>query len=114
MILVIEIAFLIAGLYALFTAKMPAWIVGKGYKAEGGKVRILGGLMAALLPGVFCLGFTLGLAGGFSGFDPTGWITGMEIVTVIIVAIIVTLVLRNIRVPDEPPVISGADNIEPQ
>jgi len=114
MILVIEIAFLIAGLYALFTAKMPSWIVGKGYKAEGGNVRILGGLMAAMLPGIFCLGFTIGMVGGISGFDPTGWVTVMEIGTVIIAAIIVTLVLRNIRVPDEPPVMSSADNIEPQ
>jgi len=112
MILIIEIAFLIAGLYALFTAKMPAWIVGKGFKAEGRNVRILGGLMAAVLPGIFCMGFTLGVAGGIGGFDPSGWITGLEILVVIIAAIVVTLVLRNIRIPDVPA--DPAANVEPE
>lgn len=114
MILVIEIAFLIAGLYALFTAKMPSWIVGKGYKAEGNKVRMIGGLMAALLPGVLCLGFTLGFASAFANFDPTGWATGIEIVVVILVAIAVTLMIRNVREPDVPPTPTTNINIEPK
>jgi len=113
MILVIEIAFLIAGLYALFTAKMPSWIVGKGFKAEGNQVRLIGGLMAALLPGVLCMGFTLGIAGGVAGYDVTGWATGIEIIGVIVVAIIVTVMLRNVRQPEVPPVATNA-NIEPK
>jgi predicted lipid-binding transport protein (Tim44 family) len=113
MILVIEIAFLIAGLYALFTAKMPSWIVGKGFKAEGNQVRLIGGLMAALLPGVLCMGFTLGVVGGVGGYDVTGWVTGIEIIGVILVAIIVTVMIRNIRQPEVPPAPTNA-NIEPK
>ena len=114
MILVIEIAFLIAGLYALFTAKMPSWIVGRGYKAEGSQVRLIGGLMAALLPGVLCMGFTIGFAGAFMDFNPTGWVTGLEILLVIGVAIIVTVALRNIRVQDNPSQPPTPANIEPK
>jgi chromate transport protein ChrA len=114
MILIIEILFLLAGLYALFTAKMPSWIVGKGYKAEGNQVRLIGGLMAALLPGVLCLGFTLGFVGAFAEFDPTGWITFVEIAIVILVAIIVTVMLRKVRVPDVPPAQTNYMNIEPK
>jgi hypothetical protein len=115
MILVIEIAFLIAGLYALFTAKMPSWIVGKGYKAEGNKVRVLGALMAALLPGVLCITFSLGVVSTFVSFDPTGWAVGLEFGIVILAAIIVTIVLRNIRQPDAPPTpMDATANIEPK
>jgi hypothetical protein len=114
MILAIEIVFLIAGLYALFTAKMPSWIIGKGYKAEGGSVRLLGALMAALLPGVTCMGFTAGFAGAFMNFDPTVWVTVLEIFIVIVVAVIVTISLRNIRVQDVPPQPPTYTNIEPK
>lgn len=109
MILAIEILFLIAGLYATFTAKLPSWFVGKGYKAEGSKVRLLGILMAATLPIVFCGGFVLGVASGIAEFDPTAPVTIFEIGYVIIVAIIVTVVVRNIRVPEStatPPTIT--------
>jgi len=114
MIFIIEVAFLIAGLYALFTAKMPSWIVGKGYKAEGNKVRMIGALMAILLPGALCMGFTIGIIGGFADFDPTLWVGVLEFITVIAVAIIVTLVLRNIRVPDVPTETTTSNNIEPK
>jgi len=103
MILAVEILFLIAGGYALITGKLPGWFVGKGYKAEGTKVRLLGGVMAATLPLVFCGGFVLGVAGGLADFDPTAAVTLFEIGYVIILAIIVTVVVRNIRVPDAPP-----------
>lgn len=113
MILAIEILFLLAGLYALFTAKMPSWIVGKGYKAEGNNVRLIGGLMAALLPGVLCAGFTLGFVSVFAGFDPTGWATGIEILIVIVVAIIVAVAIRNVRELDVPQPPANI-NIEPK
>ncbi|MCE9645259.1 MAG: hypothetical protein K8S20_04605 [Chloroflexi bacterium] len=102
MILILELAFLVAGVYALFTAKMPAWIVGKGYKAEGSPVRLLGALMAALLPGVFCGSFGIGIIAGMSNFDPTLLVIVFEIGAVIAVAVIVTVALRRIRQPDSP------------
>jgi predicted lipid-binding transport protein (Tim44 family) len=114
MIFFIEVAFLIAGLYALFTAKMPSWLVGKGFKAEGNKVRMLGALMAVLLPGALCMGFTLGIIGAYADFDPTIWASVLEFVTVIIVAIIVSVVIKNIRVSDAPPApMDASRNIEP-
>ena len=114
MILAIEIAFLIAGLYALFTAKMPSWIVGKGYKAEGNKVRVLGALMVALLPGVLCMGVVLGLVSAVANFDATVWAVILEIGIVVVVAIIVAIVLRNIRQLDLSPTFTDTSNIEPK
>jgi hypothetical protein len=99
MILAIEIVFLIAGAYALITAKMPSWIVGKGYKAEGNKVRLLGTLMAATLPIVLCGGFTIGIVGEIANFNPTTVAIIFEIGFVIVVAIIVAVVLKNVREP---------------
>lgn len=102
MILILEIAFLIAGVYAIFTAKMPSWIVGKGYKAEGNSVRLLGILMAAVLPVVFCGSFTIGVVAGMNNTDPTFLAVGFEIASVILVAIVVTVILRRVRQPDVP------------
>jgi hypothetical protein len=113
MLFVIEAAFLITGLYALFTAKMPSWVIGKGYKAEGNKVRATGALMATLMPGMFCMGIVVGLMGGMMGFDPDSWAIGIEIITVILVAIIVSIILRNIREPiTQPAQTSAIENIE--
>jgi hypothetical protein len=114
MILAVEIAFLIAGLYALFTAKMPSWIVGKGYKAEGNKVRVLGALMVALLPSVLCMGILLGLVSAVASFNVTAWAAILEIGIVIVVAIIVAIVLRNIRQLDLSPTFTDTSNIEPK
>jgi hypothetical protein len=100
MILALEILFLVAGLYALFTGKMPSWIVGKGYKAEGNPVRLLGILMVAVLPSVFCGGIVIGIASAQADFDPTWIAIAFEFISVIVAAIIVTLVLRRIRQPD--------------
>ena len=102
MILVLEVAFLVAGVYAIFTAKIPTWMVGKGYKAEGNSARLLGVLMAALLPGLFCAGVTVGIIAGVNDFDSTLLVSGIEIGSVILVAIIVTVVIRRIRQPDVP------------
>jgi hypothetical protein len=113
MILVIEIMFLLAGGYALISGKLPGWFVGKGYKAEGTKVRLLGGVMAATLPVVFCGGFVLGFAGALAGFDPTMPISVFEFAYVIILAIIVAVVVRNIRVPEGSSIIMDQPPIQP-
>ncbi|HKJ37647.1 MAG TPA: hypothetical protein VJ972_02650 [Anaerolineales bacterium] len=113
MILILEILFLIGGLYALFTAKMPSILVGKGYKAEGNQVRMMGGLMAALLPGILCLGFTIGFVGGVAEFDPTLWVSVLEFVIVIVVAIVVNVTIKKIRVPDNPTD-PNTSNLEPK
>jgi len=113
MILGIEIVFLIAGVYALFTAKLPSWIVGKGYKAEGTPIRLLGMFMAALLPGVFCAGMALGLVSAVMEFDPTVPAVLLEIGSVIIAAIIVSVLIRRLRQPDAPPAQPPSPQIDP-
>ena len=97
MILAIEILFLIAGVYAIITAKLPSWFVGKGFKAQGNKVRILGILMAAIMPMMLCFGIAIGFVGAMANFNPSNISTGFEIVFVILMAIIVTIVVRRIR-----------------
>jgi hypothetical protein len=103
MILVIEIAFFIAGIYALITSRMPSWMVGRGYKAEGNQVRLLGIFMTVLLPGMFCGGLGIGFISGMMDSDPAVPATIFEIGSVIIAAIIVSVVLRRIRQPNVPP-----------
>lgn len=107
MILALEILFLVAGLYALFTGKMPSWLAGKGYKAEGNPVRLLGILMVAVLPSVLCGGVVIGIVSYEANFDPTWIAVAFEVISVIIAAIIVTIVLRRVRQPDvsveQPP-----------
>lgn len=99
MLFIVEILFFIMGLYALFTAKLPSWFVGKGYYAEGSQVRLLGILMVAPLPVAFCAGLTLGLVNP----DYISAASLIEIVLILTAAIIVVLTLRNIRKPEPPP-----------
>ena len=95
MLFILEIVFLIMGVYGLITAKLPPWFVGKGYYAEGSEVRLLSDLMIVPLPLAFCAGLTLGIIDQ----DLIGVATVIEIASIVIVAIIVTVVLRRIRKP---------------
>jgi uncharacterized membrane protein len=99
MLFIVELLFFFMGLYALFTAKLPSWFVGKGYIAEGSSVRVLGIVMAAPLPVAFCAGFALGI------IDPelVTYASVLEIVMIIAAAVIAVFTLRNIRKPEQPP-----------
>ncbi|NOH03337.1 MAG: hypothetical protein HND47_15940 [Chloroflexi bacterium] len=98
-LLIFEILLFVMGIYAVISAKLPSWFVGKGYIAEGSPVRILGLVMAAPLPIAFCAGAAIGL------IDPDQiWIgSAIEIVGVLAAAIITVVTLRNIRKPEQPP-----------
>ncbi|MBN2006747.1 MAG: hypothetical protein JXA21_25560 [Anaerolineae bacterium] len=94
MILGAEIALLVFGLYALFTAKYP---MGKGRTITGGKARILGTLCVLPLPLAFFAGMLVALFAMIFG-DGTfnSWVTtGIEAAIVIIIAVIVSLLANR-------------------
>ncbi len=93
MILGVEIALLLYGLYALFTAK---YAIGKGRTVTGGKARILGGLCVLPLPLAFFVGLIVGVFAitlGDGTFNP--WVaSGIEIV-ILLTVIVVVMLLGN-------------------
>lgn len=99
MLFIVEILFFVMGLYAIVSAKLPSWFVGKGYIAEGNQVRVLGLIMAAPLPLAFCAGLVLGIV------DPEliTAATGIEVVAILVSALITVFTLRKIRKPETPP-----------
>lgn len=97
MILILEIIFLIAGLWAIATGKLPAFLFGGGhYTAEGTAVRLLGILLILPLPLAFMAGIVLGL---LFGEDAPGYAVVTEIVIVIGVAIAASIAFRFVRRP---------------
>jgi len=114
MILGLEIVFLVVGLYALFTAKLPTWFIGKGYRAEGNNIRIAGGLMVAILPAVLCGSFTIGVIGGIADFDPTTIVRVGEFLVVLGAAIAVNAWIKKIREPITPQDTMINQNVEPK
>jgi len=114
MILGIEILFLILGVYALITGELPSWFVGKGHSIEGKNARLIGGLMAAILPIMFCGGFTVGFIGGIVGFDPTLIVGVIEFFGVIGAAIGIAVWVQKARQPLLASPQNPNQNIEPK
>jgi hypothetical protein len=105
-LLILEILFLILGLWLLFTGKIPdrffRALFGKGaYSLPPLQARLFGLFLASPIPLVFGLTFILA---SISGQNPTGTMTIVEVVYVIVVAIVSIIVARNSRrapaVPD--------------
>lgn len=95
MLLIVELLFLGAGIFAAIAGKLPEWFVGKGYYAEGATVRVLGGLMILPLPTAFCAGFVLAIIDTNLVYIASI----IEIVMILAVAITVVIALRKIRKP---------------
>jgi hypothetical protein len=110
MLLVLELLLFGTGLYLAATGKATAWIAGKGYKAEGGNVRLAGVILAVPLPLAFCAGFAIGI------IDPDllGFASVIEIGAVIISAIVASVIIRNARVPEVTAEVTPPVNIEPK
>ncbi|MFZ5855543.1 MAG: hypothetical protein ACOYZ6_01825 [Chloroflexota bacterium] len=110
MLLVLELLLFGTGLYLAATGKAAAWIAGKGYKAEGGNVRLAGVILAIPLPLAFCAGFAIGI------IDPDllGFASAIEIGAVIISAIVASVMIRNARVPEVTAEANPPVNIEPK
>jgi hypothetical protein len=100
MILILEIAFLITGIYAIATGKMPSLIVGKRFKAEGRQVRLLGILMAGTMPAILLGTLIVGALGGLRSRDGLAAVAVFEFLWVIGVGLVVAVALRRIRKPD--------------
>ena len=100
MLLIIEIAMLIGGIYAIITAKVPSFLVGGGkYQVEGTVARLFGVLLILPLPVAFLGGIIFAL---LFGEDGTGYAVIFELITVFGVAIIATVLVRVVGKKIEP------------
>jgi len=92
MLLIVEIAMLIGGIYAIATARVPGFLIGGGkYQVEGTTARLFGVLLILPLPIAFIGGFILALLFGEEG---TGYAVILELVTVFGVAILSVVLTR--------------------
>lgn len=100
MLLIVEIAMLIGGIYAIVTAKVPSFLVGGGkYQVEGTVARLFGILLILPLPVAFLSGIILALLFGEGG---TGYAAILEFITVIGIAIFATVLTRIVGKKIEP------------
>lgn len=110
MLFVLEIVLFATGLYLAITGKAAAFIAGKGYKAEGGNVRLAGVILAIPLPLAFCAGFVIGIIDP----DMLGLASAVEIGAVILSAIVASVMIRNARKPEVAAEAVPPANIEPK
>jgi hypothetical protein len=99
LLLIAEIAMLVGGAYALFTGKLPQFLVGgKGeYKLEGGTARLIGLALMTPIPIAFVV--TLGLA-LVSTFEEGSLVpTLIEAGIVIVIGLGVGFWIRSARTP---------------
>lgn len=98
MILILEILFLISGVWAVFTGKLPAFLFGGDkYQIEGIAIRVLGVVLLLPMPLAFIGGVVLVLL--FDQTTATTYGTLLEIVLVLGVAILALVVVRFVRKP---------------
>ena len=100
MLLVIEIAMLIGGIYAIVFAKVPSILVGGGkYQVEGKTARWFGILLMLPLPISFLGGEFLGL---LMGEDVAGYTMALEILVVLGAAILSVVLIRVVGKKNQP------------
>jgi hypothetical protein len=98
--LIIEIAMLIGGIWAIVAGKVPSFLVGGGkYQVEGVVARLFGLLLILPLPVAFLGGVVLAL---LFGEDGTGYAAMLEIVTVLGVAVLAVVLVRVVGKRIEP------------
>ena len=99
MLLIIEIAMLIGGVYAIVSGKVPATLIGGGsYQVTESVARIFGVLWVFPLPIVFSGALILPLFFGDAGIEYAGMI---ELVTVLGVALLSVVMIRVVGKPVE-------------
>ena len=101
MLLILELLFLVAGLWALIIGKLPErifrFLFGKGiYHLPAHKTRLFGLLLASPLPVSFTATFFLTI---IFGERSTGIVLGFELVYFISVMILSIIIVRKIREP---------------
>lgn len=96
----LQFVFLIIGVLALFSGKLPELVVGKGFKVEGGAVRAIGLLMTAPLVGGICTSLIDFISGGTVS-SSTDMFTFTGILLLLIVSVITIIWMRVIRKPSK-------------
>ncbi len=100
MLLIVEIAMFVGGIYAIVSAKVPSFLVGGGqYQVEGMVARLFGVLLILPLPVAFLGAILLALLFGEEG---TGYAVILELVTVLGVAILAVVLTRIVGKRIEP------------
>lgn len=100
LLLILEVAMLIGGMYAIFTAKVPSFLVGGGkVQVEGMAARLFGVLFILPLPVSFLGGVILALLLGEEG---KAYATILELIVVFGVAILATVLSRFVGKKIEP------------
>lgn len=98
--LIIEIAMLIGGIWAVVAGKVPSFLVGGGkYQVEGVVARFFGVLLILPLPVAFLGGVVLTL---LFGEDGTGYAAMLEMVTVLGIAVLAVVLVRVVGKRIEP------------
>jgi hypothetical protein len=91
----LEIVLGLAGLWILFSGKVPGWIVGKkGYEVVGMKARLIGLILALPFPFSFVSGIVLI---SLLGNDGTQYALILEVAVFLVDLIVVSLLLRRFR-----------------
>jgi len=111
LILILQLAFLIAGIPAIFSGKAPEFLVGKGFKIEGGVARLIGLLLIVPFAGGIFSGIVIGTLVGSRSLptEALGFISIIEILLILAVAVIATIWIRSIRKPSTPEVTSSME-----
>ena len=92
MLLIIEVAMFIGGIYSIVSARVPSFLVGGDeYQVIGRKARIFGILLLLPLSGALWGGVVLGLRFGDKGVD---YATTMEFLVVLGVALLCIIFIR--------------------
>lgn len=99
MLLVIEIAMLIGGIYAVIFAELPSILVGGGNQVEGKTARWIGVLLMLPLPISFLGGAVLGL---LLDEDGAGYAMALEILVVLGAAILSVVIIRVVGKKNQP------------
>ena len=111
MLIVIEMVMLLAGVWALVTAKIPSWVLGgKKYEVEGRGARLAGLFLILPLPMAFTGGIVLGL---LAGNDANLYAAALEWLLVLGAGMAAVIVSRITRRPAPVESSDGTGNLRP-
>ncbi len=92
MLLILEIAMLVGGIWAIISGRVPSFLVGGGkYQVEGLVARLIGVVLLLPIPVVLLGAFAIGF---FLGEDSSGYATLLEIVVVAGAALLAVILVR--------------------
>lgn len=102
MLLILELALLGSGLYALYKGKIPDFLPGShDYQVSGDRIRLLGWLMMIPLPGAFVTNILLDLIVDDPGLGERAAYIIELVITIGMVALVMAIYMAS-REPVEP------------